>query len=110
MIASGWNPGLLRGLNRLPPAFLESTAARGLRTVTPPVEELDGLAREMHEAFGPDGWLSKSSDFEYRAEQQRMAVEVGQALEKKRSLIVQPVVPMPTYHRRTNWNEHGMPH
>jgi len=57
--------------------------------VTPPVEELDGLAREMHEAFAADGWLSRSADFEYREEQQRMAVEVGQALEKKRPVIVE---------------------
>lgn len=77
-------------MNRLPAEYSESTTAlRGGRTATPPPEELDGLAQEMHEAFSADGWLSRSADFEYRAEQQRMAVEVGQALEKKRPVIVE---------------------
>ena len=49
---------------------------------TPAPDALTGLAKEMHEAFSPEGLLAKSPDFEYRAEQQRMAVEVGQALEK----------------------------
>lgn len=75
-------------MNRLPSELLESSP-RIPRTETPPAGELDGLAREMHEAFSLTGWLSKSSDFEYRAEQQRMAVEVGQALEKKRPVIVE---------------------
>ena len=48
---------------------------------TPAPDALTGLAKEMHEAFSPEGLLAKSPDFEYRAEQQRMAVEVGQALE-----------------------------
>ena len=58
-------------------------------TATPPPEELSGLAAEMHQAFAADGWLSGSPDFEYRAEQQRMAVEVGQALEKKRPVLIE---------------------
>ncbi len=86
-------PGEIRlfcgDLNRLPPDIHEATAPRLPATGTPPVEELEGLAKEMHQAFAEDGWLSKSPDFEYRAEQQRMAVEVGQALEKKRPVIVE---------------------
>ena len=77
-----------RTLNRLPPDISETPRSVG-RTVTPAPEELSGLALEMHGAFAADGWLSKSQDFEYRSEQQRMAVEVGQALEKKRPLIVE---------------------
>ena len=72
-----------------PQDFGSSLESRAPRTVTPPVEELDGLAREMHAAFAADGWLSRSADFEYREEQQQMAVEVGQALEKKRPVIVE---------------------
>ena len=56
---------------------------------TPAPDALTGLAKEMHEAFSPEGLLAKSPDFEYRAEQQRMAVEVGQALEKKRPVIIE---------------------
>ena len=56
---------------------------------TPAPDALTGLALEMHTAFSPDGLLAKSPDFEYRAEQQRMAVEVGQALEKKRPVIIE---------------------
>lgn len=74
---------------RLPAEFPESTDARAAGTATPPPDELSGLALEMHAAFAADGWLSGSPDFEYRAEQQRMAVEVGQALERKRPVIVE---------------------
>lgn len=61
----------------------------GARDNTPPPEELSGLAREMFDAFSEDGLLSKSPDFEYRDGQQRMAVEVGQALEKKRPVVIE---------------------
>jgi ATP-dependent DNA helicase DinG len=67
----------------------EAPQLSAARTETPPPEELSGLALEMHRAFAADGWLAVSKDFEYRAEQQRMAVEVGQALEKKRPVIVE---------------------
>ena len=56
---------------------------------TPAPDALAGLAREMHEAFSPEGLLAKSPDFEYRVEQQQMAVEVGQALAKKRPVIIE---------------------
>ncbi|MGC6566718.1 MAG: ATP-dependent DNA helicase [Akkermansiaceae bacterium] len=39
--------------------------------------------------FSETGLLSKSPDFEYRAEQQEMAGEVAQALEEERSLVVE---------------------
>ncbi len=79
---------LCASLNRLPSEVFEIPRSAG-RTATPEPHELTGLALEMHRAFAADGWLSHSQDFEYRAEQQRMAVEVGQALEKKRPLIVE---------------------
>lgn len=72
-------------MNRLPSDIDKPPS----RTATPPPEDLTGLALEMHRAFAADGMLSVSADFEYRAEQQRMAVEVGQALEKKRPVIVE---------------------
>jgi len=43
----------------------------------------------MHATFAADGWLSESPDFEYRAEQQRMDVEAGQELEKKRVVLIE---------------------
>ena len=39
--------------------------------------------------FSETGLLSKSPDFEYRAEQQQMAGEVAEALEGERSLVVE---------------------
>ena len=77
--------------NRLPPDFTDEPApARGVAsTRTPGPEELSGLALEMHHAFAPDGMLSQSPDFEYREAQQRMAVEVGQALERQRPVIIE---------------------
>lgn len=47
------------------------------------------LAQEMMEAFSPEGVLSRSKDFEYRAEQQQMAVQVADALEQERPLMVE---------------------
>ncbi|RYD30374.1 MAG: DEAD/DEAH box helicase [Verrucomicrobiaceae bacterium] len=63
--------------------------AGAARDNTPPPEALSGLALEMHEAFSETGMLSRSPDFEYRSGQQRMAVEVGQALEKRRAVIIE---------------------
>src|SRR3954447_15967951 len=39
--------------------------------------------------FSPDGRLSKAKNFEYRAQQQEMAVAVAQALEEERHLVVE---------------------
>ncbi len=47
------------------------------------------FAMEMKEAFGPGGLLSKSPDFEYRPEQQQMAMEVAEALSDQRPVIVE---------------------
>ena len=39
--------------------------------------------------FSPDGLLSKSRNFEFRAEQQEMAVAVARALEEEQHLVVE---------------------
>ena len=44
---------------------------------------------EIREIFSETGLLSKSPDFEYRAEQQQMAGEVAEALEGERSLVIE---------------------
>lgn len=75
--------------DRSPPKPTIERGPAGARDNTPPPEALTGLAREMHEAFSPTGLLARSPDFEYRAGQQRMAVEVGQALEKRRPVIIE---------------------
>ena len=43
----------------------------------------------MRAVFSASGLLSKSPDFEFRAEQQEMAGEVAMALEEERSLVVE---------------------
>ena len=43
----------------------------------------------MRAVFSGSGLLSKSPDFEFRAEQQEMAGEVAMALEEERSLVVE---------------------
>ncbi|HZM02373.1 MAG TPA: helicase C-terminal domain-containing protein [Candidatus Saccharimonadales bacterium] len=48
-----------------------------------------GLISQVKEIFSPTGILSKSSNFEYRSQQQHMAVEVARALEEKSHLIVE---------------------
>jgi ATP-dependent DNA helicase DinG len=75
--------------SRLPEELMEDMPRGRSERGTPSPDALTGLAKEMHEAFSPTGLLAKSPDFEYREEQQRMAVEVGQALEKKRPVIIE---------------------
>jgi ATP-dependent DNA helicase DinG len=48
-----------------------------------------GLVAGMREAFSGTGVMSASPDFEYRPEQQEMAVAVAQALENAESLVVE---------------------
>jgi ATP-dependent DNA helicase DinG len=47
------------------------------------------LVSQVKEIFSPTGILSKSSNFEYRPQQQHMAVEVARALEEQGNLIVE---------------------
>lgn len=47
------------------------------------------LVRKVEEIFSPSGLLSKSKNFEYRPEQQQMAVAVARALENKQHLVVE---------------------
>ncbi|MDG2323735.1 MAG: DEAD/DEAH box helicase, partial [Akkermansiaceae bacterium] len=47
------------------------------------------FGEEMRAVFSSSGLLSKSPDFEFRAEQQEMAGEVAMALEEERSLVVE---------------------
>ena len=48
----------------------------------------DFVARVEH-IFSPEGLLAKAKNFEYRAEQQQMAVAVARALEEERHLVVE---------------------
>jgi ATP-dependent DNA helicase DinG len=47
------------------------------------------LVRKVEEMFSPTGLLSKAKNFEYRPEQQQMAVAVATALEDKQHLVVE---------------------
>src|SRR3954449_9055362 len=44
---------------------------------------------EIKALFSPDGRLSRAKNFEYRGEQQEMAVAVAEALEEERHLVVE---------------------
>lgn len=48
-----------------------------------------GLLSQVEEIFSPTGVLSKSKNFEYRPQQQQVAVAVAQALESKGHLAVE---------------------
>ncbi len=48
-----------------------------------------GLSEEVFHIFSDAGLLSQSKDFEYRQEQQEMAVEVAGALEKNKVLLAE---------------------
>jgi ATP-dependent DNA helicase DinG len=47
------------------------------------------LAERVHEIFSADGLLSRSPDFEFRAEQQTLATRVAAALERDRCLAAE---------------------
>jgi ATP-dependent DNA helicase DinG len=47
------------------------------------------LVRQVEEIFSPSGILSKAKNFEFRPEQQQMAVAVARALENKDHLVVE---------------------
>jgi ATP-dependent DNA helicase DinG len=47
------------------------------------------LVKQVEELFSPSGILSRASNFEYRPQQQRMAVAVAQALEGRKHLVVE---------------------
>jgi ATP-dependent DNA helicase DinG len=47
------------------------------------------LAKQVEEIFSPNGLLSRAKNFEYRPQQQQMAVAVAKALENKEHLVVE---------------------
>ena len=47
------------------------------------------LVAQVEEIFSPSGILSRASNFEYRPQQQRMAVAVATALENQAHLVVE---------------------
>jgi ATP-dependent DNA helicase DinG len=55
----------------------------------PPAGKPASLIELVTEIFSPKGLLSKSSNFEYRPHQQKMAVAVARALEEQQHLIVE---------------------
>ncbi|MFY7817470.1 MAG: ATP-dependent DNA helicase [Akkermansiaceae bacterium] len=48
-----------------------------------------GLVEEMQQAFSPQGMLGRSKDFEYRPQQQQLAVAVAEALVYRGSLLAE---------------------
>src|SRR5581483_9358307 len=47
------------------------------------------LVKQVETLFSPSGILSRASNFEYRPQQQQMAVAVAKALENKEHLVVE---------------------
>src|SRR5205823_13491194 len=47
------------------------------------------LVKQVGEIFSPSGLLSRAKNFEYRPQQQQMAVAVARALEAKEHLVVE---------------------
>jgi len=54
-----------------------------------PADAQAPLSERMHEVFSDHGLLSRSDHFEFREEQQSMAVKVAAALERDRCLVVE---------------------
>lgn len=51
--------------------------------------EVSAFEREIHEMFSETGRLSAASSFEYRPEQQQMAVAVARTLESGRQIVIE---------------------
>src|SRR3982751_2426750 len=49
----------------------------------------DSFPARVRAMFGPDGILAQAKNFEFRAEQQEMAVAVATALSEERHLVVE---------------------
>src|ERR1700756_4499352 len=49
----------------------------------------DDLIQQVEQLFSPSGVLSRAKNFEYRPQQQRMAVAVAKALENQEHLVVE---------------------
>src|SRR5579859_1439549 len=47
------------------------------------------LVKQVEEIFSPNGLLSRASNFEFRPQQQQMAVAVARALESRKHLVVE---------------------
>jgi ATP-dependent DNA helicase DinG len=56
---------------------------------SPPSKNGHDLAAQVSRIFAPGGILSKSKNFEYRPQQQKMAVAVAHALEGREHLVVE---------------------
>src|SRR5436853_5969023 len=54
-----------------------------------PADSGTDLVARVEEIFSPKGILSKAKNFEYRPQQQQMAVAVARALEAKEHLVVE---------------------
>lgn len=52
-------------------------------------EAAPGLPDEVYDAFSPTGLLAKSPDFEFRAEQQQLAVAVAEAIQGGKPLVAE---------------------
>lgn len=48
-----------------------------------------GFVKRIEEIFSPSGLLARAKNFEFRLQQQQMAVAVARALEEERSLVVE---------------------
>src|SRR2546425_2869695 len=53
------------------------------------LRENSEFVSRIEEIFSPDGLLAKAKNFEYRAEQQTMAVAVARSLENETHLVVE---------------------
>src|SRR5438309_6420101 len=58
-------------------------------TESQPTESGIDLVQQVEEIFSPNGLLSRATNFEFRPQQQQMAVAVARALEAKEHLVVE---------------------
>ncbi len=81
--------------DRLPPQWTSPAPSRIVRASVSAADSTDrmlppaGLSARVNDIFSETGLLSRSPDFEYRAEQQLMATKVAAALERDRPLVVE---------------------
>ena len=73
-----------------PFAALLDCAFRMISEIEPQAGGTSGdLVEQVEKLFSPEGILSRAKNFEYRPQQQRMAVAVARALENREHLVVE---------------------
>ena len=85
----GWKPSLLARTPRCEIACARRDAEDVSLMISPDSGPVSAFPETIQRIFSPEGLLSEAKSFEYRPEQQEMAVAVAEALAERKHLVVE---------------------